>query len=271
MRLGANVLNFGPGTDPGVLREWAHLAEGLELDALMISDHITITPDVAHRYPEPFYEPFTTLAWLAGITETVRLGTSVLLLPYRHPLLVARMAANLQDFSDGRLILGVGVGWARQEFEALGVPFAQRGALTDAAIASIQDTFLELGRGAESISLWVGGNGTAALGRARKFGAVWHPLRAPMPELQSAVQEYSLKTLAPRISLRLLESPVPDDERQLGIGTIDQVIDDLAALERLGAETVILDTYGGDPEETRRPDEAWAALTSVATNWKERP
>src|SRR4051795_5601199 len=85
----------------------------------MVSDHVVITPDVAQQYPAPFYEPFTTLSWLAGITGRIRLGTTVLIVPYRHPLVTARMAANLNDLSGGRLVLGVGVGWARQEFAAL--------------------------------------------------------------------------------------------------------------------------------------------------------
>ncbi len=62
MRLGVNVTNFGPRTDPGVLREWARTVEGLGFDLLMVSDHVVVTPDVAARYPEPFYEPFTTLS-----------------------------------------------------------------------------------------------------------------------------------------------------------------------------------------------------------------
>ncbi|GDY79769.1 hypothetical protein SAV31267_092540 [Streptomyces avermitilis] len=106
MQLGVNVPNFGPGTDPGVLRDWARLAEGLGFDLLMVSDHVAVTPDVAERYPEPFYEPFTTLSWLAGLTTRLRLGTTVLVLPYRHPLLVARMAANLNQLSSGRFVLG---------------------------------------------------------------------------------------------------------------------------------------------------------------------
>jgi alkanesulfonate monooxygenase SsuD/methylene tetrahydromethanopterin reductase-like flavin-dependent oxidoreductase (luciferase family) len=135
MHLGVNVPNYGPGTDPGVLREWARLVEGLGFDLLMVSDHVVITPDVAVRYPERFFEPFTTLSWLAGITTRVRLGTTVIVLPYRHPLLVARMAGNLDELSGGRLVLGVGVGGARQEFEALGVPFTRRGQLTDEYLA----------------------------------------------------------------------------------------------------------------------------------------
>jgi alkanesulfonate monooxygenase SsuD/methylene tetrahydromethanopterin reductase-like flavin-dependent oxidoreductase (luciferase family) len=106
-----NVPNFGPGT--GVLRDWARTVEGLGFDLLMVSDHIAVTPDVAEQYPAPFYEPFTTLSWLAGITERIRLGTTVVIVPYRHPLLLARMAANLHQLSGRRFVLGVGVGWAR--------------------------------------------------------------------------------------------------------------------------------------------------------------
>ena len=141
MKLGVNVPNFGPGTDPGVLREWARIVEGLGFDLLMVSDHVTVTADVAQRYPEPFYEPFTTLSWLAGITTSLRLGTTVLVLPYRHPLLVARMAGNLSQLSGGRFVLGVGVGWARQEFDALGVPFTARGRLTDECLETLREAW----------------------------------------------------------------------------------------------------------------------------------
>src|SRR5256714_15241306 len=129
--MGVNVPNFGPGTAPGLLRRWAQTVEGLGFDLLMISDHVAVTPDVAEQYPPPFYEPFTTLAWLAGLTDRIKLGTTVLIVPYRHPLLIARMAANLNELSGGRLVLGVGVGWAREEVRALGVPFRDPGRLTD--------------------------------------------------------------------------------------------------------------------------------------------
>src|SRR3954452_21208957 len=99
--MGVNVLNFGPGTNPDVLRRWAQTVEGLGFDLLLVSDHVAITPDVAEQYRPPLYEPFTTLSWLAGITQRVGLGTTVLIVPYRHPLLVARMAANLNELSGG--------------------------------------------------------------------------------------------------------------------------------------------------------------------------
>lgn len=264
MHLGVNVPNYGPGTDPGVLREWGRTVEGLGFDLLMASDHVVVTPDVAVRYPEPFFEPFTTLAWLAGITTRVRLGTTVIVLPYRHPLLVARMARNLDELSGGRLVLGVGVGGARQEFEALGVPFGKRGQLTDQYLATLRQAW-----GAQSpVPIWVGGNTEAAIRRAIKFEAAWHPLRVTLPFLRDALTSHTLPALAPRIALRLTGSPVDDAERLAGTGTLNQILDDLDELRRLGADTVVLDPYHGDPQETRRPDVAWRALTTVATNWR---
>ena len=74
MLIGVNVPNFGPGTNPAVLRDWARTVEGLGFDLLMMSDHVAVTPDVAEQYPAPFYEPFTTLSWLAGRHRTDHAG-----------------------------------------------------------------------------------------------------------------------------------------------------------------------------------------------------
>ncbi|MEU8385206.1 LLM class flavin-dependent oxidoreductase [Streptosporangium sp. NPDC048865] len=268
------MLNFGPGADPGVLRGWARTVEGLGFDLLMVSDHVVITPDVAEQYPPPFYEPFTTLAWLAGVTDGIGLGTTVLIVPYRHPLLVARMAANLNRLSGGRLVLGVGVGWARQEFEALGVPFERRGALTDDHLRTIRAAWEdEEDYRAGRIPIWVGGNGDAGLRRAVRLGEAWHPLRLTLGRMREGLER--LKTVAdeerrpmpgfaPRIALRLTEAPITDPGRIAGEGTIDQVLDDLEQLRLLGAETVVLDPFDGDPLETLRPEAAWQALATVA-------
>jgi alkanesulfonate monooxygenase SsuD/methylene tetrahydromethanopterin reductase-like flavin-dependent oxidoreductase (luciferase family) len=263
MQLGVNVPNYGPGTDPGMLREWARLVEGLGFDLLMVSDHVVVTPDVAQRYPEPFYEPFTTLSWLAGLTTRLRLGTTVLIVPYRHPLLVARMAANLHELSGGRLVLGIGAGWARQEFDALGVPFTARGQLTDEYLVA-----LRAARGVSSIPVWVGGNSAAALRRAVRFGDAWHPLRLPLAQMRAALADHALPGFAPRIALQVTTAPVHDRERMAGVGTIGQILGDLNELRSMGAGTVVLDPYQGDPEETRRPEQAWQALTDVVTHWR---
>jgi len=277
MRIGVNVPNFGPGTDPAMLSRWARIVEGLGYDLLMISDHVAVTPDVAEQYPAPFYEPFTTLSWLAGVTERIRLGTSVLIVPYRHPLLMARMAANLNRFSGGRLVLGVGVGWARQEFDALGVPFERRGRLTDDHLRAMRAAWAdEDDYRSGPIPIWVGGNGDAGLRRAIRLGQAWHPLRMTLPWLRDAA--YRLKAvaneldrpvpaLAPRIVLRLTGAPVSGPDRRAGEGTVEQVLGDLEELRLLGAESVVLDPFDEDPAETLRPETAWHALTTVADRW----
>jgi alkanesulfonate monooxygenase SsuD/methylene tetrahydromethanopterin reductase-like flavin-dependent oxidoreductase (luciferase family) len=277
VRLGVNVPNFGPGTNRDTLARWAQTVEGLGFDLLMVSDHIAVTADVAEQYPSPFYEPFTTLAWLAGLTHRVRLGTTVLIVPYRHPLLVARMAANLNDLSGGRLVLGVGVGWARQEFDALGVAFHERGRLTDEYLLAIRAAWRDDQdyRGGQ-IPIWVGGNSDAALRRAVRLGDAWHPLRFTPGWLINAVdrletvaadQQRPRPALMPRIALQLTTSPVTAEDRLAGHGTIGQITDDLERLRLLGAGTVVLDPFNGDPGETARPQEAWHALAAVADRW----
>ena len=279
MQLGVNVPNFGPGTDPAVLRRWALTVEGLGFDLLMVSDHVAVTPDVAEQYPAPFYEPFTTLAWLARLTRQIRLGTTVLVLPYRHPLLTARMAANLNDLSGGRLVLGVGVGWARQEFDALAVPFRDRGRLTDLHLLAIRAAWAD-GEDYRSgpIPVWIGGNSDAALRRAVRLGDAWHPLRFTPGWLTGALDRLTAiaaelqrpqPALMPRIALRLTSAPVTGDDRLAGYGTIEQVADDLERLRSLGAGTVVLDPFNGDPDETAHPEAAWQALATVAERWTE--
>ncbi|MGP3755501.1 Flavin-dependent oxidoreductase, luciferase family (includes alkanesulfonate monooxygenase SsuD and methylene tetrahydromethanopterin reductase) [Streptomyces sp. LamerLS-316] len=276
MRIGVNVPNFGPGTTPDNLVRWAKTVEGLGFDLLMVSDHVAITPDVAKQYPAPFYEPFTTLSFLAGVTTRIKLGTTVLILPYRHPLLTARMAANLQQLSGGRLILGVGVGWAREEFAALDVPFEKRGALTDEYLRTLRTAWDdEDDYRSGQIPIWIGGNSDVALRRAARLGMPWHPLRFTMPWFLEAVDRLKeiaaglgrpVPELVPRITLRLTESPVEHPDRRAGEGTIDQIFDDIEQLRLTGADTVLLDPYSGDPDETLRPETAWQALATVAAH-----
>ncbi|GLY34663.1 F420-dependent oxidoreductase [Amycolatopsis sp. NBRC 101858] len=277
MKIGVNVPNFGPGTDPGALRAWARTVEGLGYDLLMVSDHVAITPDVAGQYPAPFYEPFTTLSWLAGVTEKVRLGTTVLVVPYRHPLLVARMAANLDALSGGRLVIGAGIGWAKQEFDALGVPFDQRGKLTGEYLRAIRAAWADHDDyRAGPIPLWLGGHSDAGLRRAVELGDAWHPLRMTMSGFREGLAR--LKTLAgdrpvpafaPRILLRVTGEPVTGPDRRAGEGTLEQVLDDLTQLRALGADTVVLDPFDADPAETLRPEIAWRDLAAIAASWKE--
>ncbi|CAM5627868.1 LLM class flavin-dependent oxidoreductase [Streptomyces viridifaciens] len=268
MQLGVNVPNFGPGTDPGLLRDWARVVEGLGFDLVMVSDHVAVTADVAERYPEPFYDPFATLSWLAGVTDgRLRLGTTVLVLPYRNPLLVARMSSSLHRLSGGQFVLGVGLGWARQEFEALGVPFGARGRLTDEYLWAVRESWVKQGDGAAA-PVWVGGHSEAAIRRAAELGDAWHPLRLPVERMRSVLERHELPGFAPRVALRLTDEPVPGPDRPAGVGDLEQVVADLRELQGLGAEAVVLDPYHGDPEETRRPETAWRALTAVSEAWR---
>lgn len=293
MKVGVNLINYGPGATPDSLSRWAGLTEALGYHSLMVSDHVAITPDVQAEYPAPFHDPFVTLAWLAGSTSRVELGTTVAVLPYRHPLQIASMAENIHRLSGGRFILGVGVGWARQEFAALGVPFEKRGAITDDYLAAIRVLWAEDvasydGRFVSfedvrtspdtdrpsSPPIWIGGSSEAGLRRAVRYGDGWHPnnfrldwLReVGLPRLKEIAhgEGKPVPSLCPRIRLRLTETPVDEDRRLPGEGTLEQVRADLAALESLGAGYVLLDTYYGDPEATRHHEHAWAMLATLA-------
>ena len=259
----------------------------------MISDHVALTADVVARYPAPFYDPFVTLAWLAQATRRVELGTTVVILPYRHPLQTARLAANIDRLSGGRFIFGVGVGWAKQEFAALGVPFERRGAISNDYLAAIKTawtsdpashagpfvTFRDVHTGPPPVRsphppIWVGGASDAAMRRAVRLGDAWHPIRIRIPWLRdvglprlreiAAKEGRPLPALCPRIRLRLTESRLPEEERIAGEGSLDQVRADLETLAGLGARYVLLDTYTDDPEATRDHEGAWRMLTTLA-------
>lgn len=262
MKFGLNIINFGAAATPASMLASVRWAEAARFQLVMLSDHVTITADVARAYPETFYEPFTALGWLAGLTSTVELGTTVVIVPYRHPLLVQRMTANLDRLCDGRLILGVGVGWARAEFAALGVPFERRGRLTDECLAALV--------AAAHPPLWVGGHTSAAIRRAARFGEAWHPLNVrldwlageALPLLREAAEVYGrpVPAFAPRIKVRVTDEPLSEAERRPGQGSLAQIRQDFADLQGLGATYVVLDTYHGQPEELTRLDEAQRTL-----------
>src|SRR5437762_12626053 len=293
MRIGVNLLNFGPGVSPDSLAGWTQLAETLGYHLVMISDHVAITPDVAARYPAPYYDPFVTLGWLARATTRVELGTTVVILPYRHPLHTARLTANVDQLSGGRFIFGVGVGWAKQEFATLGVPFERRGAMSNDYLAAIKTawtsdpasyngpfvTFRDVHTAPRPVRsphppIWVGGASDAALRRAVCFGDAWHPIRVRVPWLRdtglprlrtiAAAEGRPVPALCPRIRLRLTDGKLADDARIAGEGSLEQVRADLEALAELGAAAVLLDTYTDDPEATRHHETAWRMLATLA-------
>lgn len=282
MRFGVNIINYGSGTDESTLLAWARYAEQRSYDFAMISDHLAITQDVAEYYPGPFYDPFNSLAWLAGRTERIELGTTVTIVPYRHPLHTARLAANVDRFSGGRFILGIGVSWPPQEYSALGLPFHRRGAMTDEYMDIItrawnQETLSYDGKfvSFEDVEtgplpyrrppVWVGGSSAAALRRTAQFGDAWHPVGAGMkwireqglPLLRETAEKAGRPepAFAPRIKVLITDTPVDGDDRMAGHGTPDQVRRDLDELAELGATHVLLDTYRGTPDQLRPVEE----------------
>src|SRR5215467_3227617 len=137
MQLGIHLPHAGEQATPEKIRRAAIRAEDLGLDDVWVSEHI-IVPRASFPRSPFFYDPVLSLTWAAAVTRRVRLGTSVLVLPMRHPLPLAKELATLQNFSQGRLILGAGVGWLEAEFAALGVPFHERGRRMDEGIAMMR-------------------------------------------------------------------------------------------------------------------------------------
>ena len=146
MKIGCHLPMYGPvGTRENVLT-FARRIEGLGYDSLWASDHVVLPHRMTTPYPYsptgqfplapdvPFLEPLVTLALVAGVTERVLLGTSILVLPHRNPVLAAKMCATLDHLSGGRVVLGVGVGWMREEIELLGGSYDERGAWSDEAL-----------------------------------------------------------------------------------------------------------------------------------------
>ena len=293
MKVGVNLINFGPGVSPASLKSWATLSEALGYHIIMTSDHIAITPDVQSRYPAPFYEPLSLLGWLAGVTTKIEIGTTVIIVPYRNPLELAKATANVDQLSDGRFILGVGIGWAQEEFHVLNAAYKSRGAVTNEYLAAVkllwtQDvasyngkfiSFDDVHTAPRPIQtphppIWVGGPSDAAMRRTVRYGDAWHPIRIQMdwfkntgiPRLKEISDEEakSVPELCPRIRLRLTDSPVTGSDRVVGEGDIDQVHRDLAELENLGCSYVILDTYADDLEAVKNNEISWRMLSTVA-------
>lgn len=293
MKVGVNLINFGPGANPESMKRWAQISESLGYHLIMTSDHIAITPDVQSRYPAPFFEPIALLGWLAGVTTTIEIGTTVIIVPYRNPLELAKAGANIDQLSGGRFILGVGIGWAQEEFQALGVPFKSRGAMTNEYLEAVkllwtQDVASYEGKFASFKNvhtaprpirsphppIWVGGPSEAAMRRTVRYGDAWHPIRIRMdwfkntgiPRLTEIAEKEgrNMPMLCPRIRLRLTASPLSDTERIVGEGSIDQVHRDLAELEALGCSYVVLDTYADDVEAIRHSEASWRMLSVMA-------
>ena len=188
---------MGPQSAPDTILACVKAAEAAGLADVWIQDHLAIPPDDAEGSGGRYLDPLTALAWLAGQTTSIGLGTGVLILPYRPALPTAKAVATVQDLSGGRLRLGVGVGWMDAEFRALDVPRAERGRRTDGVLDFLVHCFADdvaVANGQEFLFLprpkrppiYIGGAGDHALARVVRYGDGWMPMLAQPEKLAAA-------------------------------------------------------------------------------------
>jgi probable F420-dependent oxidoreductase len=277
LSFGYHLPIWGPAATRETLLTLARRVEALGFDSVWASDHVVIPFEIRSRYPynatgdfplpptTNFLEPLTALSVVAGVTERLRLGTTVLVLPHRHPVLAAKMLATLDHLAPGRVILGAGVGWMREEIELLGAPYDQRGAWTDEAIQIMRKCWRdervshrgrffnipEIGvapkpaRG--TIPIWIGGHTPRAMRRVAELGEGWHAafatpdvMRKGLVELKAACAKVGRNPAEVTLSVRLgLAAKRPSGE----------VLEELKGLREHGVSHVIVETRVASTED----------------------
>lgn len=279
MRIGIALPNYGPLASPEILGRLAERARACGVDSVWVSDHLVAPVGVASVYPydrrphptpgdmgviEHFYEPLITLAYLAGRVPTVRLGVSAYVMPYRNPVVSAKQIASLDALSGGRLVLAVGVGWLREEFAALGVPYEDRGRRTEEYLAVAKALWTGEEARFEGRTyrlppvrtgprpaqrphppLWIAGNSPRAVTRAARLGDGWHAIDLAPDELAAAVARLRAEAVAAgrdpdtlTVSLRKGVLPGDDESRPL-YGSREKIHRDLDAYARAGVGYVV--------------------------------
>lgn len=279
MKLGVWLPNCRHLATPDIIRGAATTAERLGYDSVWVSDHVVVPRANVQNFGEAVFDPLVTLAVVAGATSRVALGTTVLIVPYRNPVVTAKMVSSLDALSGGRVILGIGAGWVAAESAALGVPFAERGAMTDEHL----DAMRELWTGpAPSFAgkytrfgdlvfqprpvqqphppIWVGGHSRAALRRAVRFGAAWHPINRPPDVLRAGVAELARiseangrarpPALTLRNDVRVLRpgepAPPPVHGGRVIAGEPAALADQIRELAGCGVEHLVLEFLASD-------------------------
>jgi probable F420-dependent oxidoreductase len=204
MSFGVWIPNCRHLARPEIIRGAAVRAEQLGYDSVWVSDHVVVPEANVPNFGEAIFDPLVTLAVAAGATSRVRLGTTVLIVPYRNVVVTAKMVSTLDALSGGRVVLGIGAGWVAAESAMLGVPFRERGAMTDEYVAAMQELWTKRAPSFEGKytrfsglvfepkpvqqphpPIWVGGHSEAALCRTVRVGAAWHPINRPPDELRA--------------------------------------------------------------------------------------
>ena len=315
MEFGFYLPNSGEGAQPEALSSIAQLGDRLGFYCMVAPDHILMPREVHSVYPYSvtgsilaggnsgageWPEQITTLAFLAGVTRRIRLVTSVMIVPYRNPLLTAKMLATLDLLSQGRLIVGAGVGWMREEFELLEAPpFAERGQVTDEYLQA----FIELWTAdnprfdGEHVRfsglifqpkpaqrphppIWIGGQSRAALRRAARLGQAWHPVGAiPAAPLEPAELAENLAYLHrhaqragrdPAAIQVSMKAPLYDAATDVGgkrrrfSGTADAVLQDIRDYADAGVSHLIFDFRSPQHAETEERMRRFAAEIMAA-------
>ena len=300
MEYGFYLPNSGAGAEPDALADIAKQGDRLGFYCMVMPDHILQPNQVDSPYPYSLTgdilaagqsgdgewpEQITTLAYLAGVTERIRLVTSVMIIPYRNPILTAKMLSTLDMLSKGRLILGAGVGWMEEEFELLDAPpFAERGAVTNEYLRAFIElwtkdnpkfegkyvnfsdiTFLPKPVQKPYPPIWIGGQSKPAIRRAAQIGDCWHPVgaipAAPLEPEELAenlvlLRDYADKagrdpsTIQVSVKAPLYDSGDSSGPRRRFTGSADAVRQDVQTYSDVGVTHLIFDFRTADPHQT---------------------
>jgi probable F420-dependent oxidoreductase len=267
---------------PEIIRGAAVRAEQLGYASVWVSDHVVVPDANVANFGEAIFDPLVTLGVVAGATSRVRLGTTVLIVPYRNAVVTAKMISSLDALSGGRLVLGVGAGWLAEESALLGVPFGERGAMTDEHLRAMQElwtskapTFAGKYTRFDRLvfepkpvqkphpPIWVGGHSQAALRRTVEFGAAWHPINRSPAELRTGCDELARlarargRSTAPMLSLRNdlcvlapgRSAPTSTHGGRVLAGEPAALIDQIRELADCGVGHLVLEFLASDARE----------------------
>jgi probable F420-dependent oxidoreductase len=288
MEFGCHLPMFGAIATRHNVITFAKRMEALGYDSLWVSDHVIVPHTIRSRYPYSdtgqfplpptanFLEPLVTLALIAGVTERVKLGTTIMVLPHRHPVLAAKTLATIDHLSGGRMILGAGVGWMEEEITTLGAPFSKRGAWSDEAIRIMRAcwsqervshkgeffSFDDFGCFPQpvrkAIPIWIGGHTPRALRRVAELGDGWHAAYATLEKIEEGLrllkdacrkQGRRFEDLAVTVRAGLSFRKEPSTARRPLIGTPAEILEDLKGYRALGVQTVLLETRQRDLDD----------------------
>jgi len=233
VKFGYILPNYGDKITPKQLLEISIACEEEGFDSVWATDHIIMPSSLKEPYGE-LLEPLVTLAYVAARTEKLKLGTSCIVLAQRNPILVAKQAAALDVFSNGRVILGLGAGWAEQEFGFLNADFKGRGKVMDESISlmkalwrddvidfegdsfHVKDALFLPKPVKKDIPVWIGGNGPTAVGRTIRLGDGWHPVGPDVEDFRHGADE--IRRSGKKITLSMRMTTDVRKKRDLYVG-----------------------------------------------------